>query len=55
VGPVADVELWGHQLPLYRQAEIHAHDGAALDRSTPTGWVSAIADLISPLPRCNHA
>ena len=36
-------------LPLYRQAEIYARDGVALDRATLASWVGKAAWLVEPL------
>jgi hypothetical protein len=36
-------------LPLYRQAEIYARDGVALDRAVLAAWIRKIAWLVKPL------
>jgi len=36
-------------LPLYRQAEIYAREGVALDRSTMADWVGQVSWLLQPL------
>jgi hypothetical protein len=36
-------------LPLYRQSEIYAREGAGLDRSTMAGWAGGCSRLLEPL------
>ncbi|MGI4756791.1 MAG: IS66 family transposase [Janthinobacterium lividum] len=43
------VSKYADHLPLYRQTEIYAREGVALDRSTLAGWVGATSDLLKPL------
>jgi transposase len=45
------VSKYDDRLPLYRQAEIFAHDGVSLETSTLCGWVGATAEALKPLPR----
>lgn len=40
---------FGHHLPLYRQSEIFARAGVAIDRSRLAQWVGASSRLMSPL------
>jgi transposase len=48
---VADVLVskFADHLPLYRQAQIYARQGIALDRSTLTDWVGRAAFLLRPV------
>jgi transposase len=43
------VSKYADHLPLYRQAEIYARDGVALDRSTLADWVGRASWLLAPL------
>ena len=43
------VSKYCSHLPLYRQSEIFARQGVAIERSTLAGWVGAASDLLSPL------
>lgn len=43
------VSKFDDHLPLYRQAEIYARDGVALETSTLSGWVGATAAALAPL------
>lgn len=43
------VSKYADHLPLYRQAEIYAREGVALERSTLAGWVGASSALLKPL------
>ncbi len=43
------VSKFDDHLPLYRQAEIYARDGIALETSTLSGWVGATAAALAPL------
>jgi transposase len=43
------VSKYADHLPLYRQAEIYARDGVALDRSTMAEWVGGCSRLLQPL------
>jgi hypothetical protein len=43
------VPKYDDHLPLYRQAEIFARDGASLETSTLSGWVGATAAALKPL------
>lgn len=43
------VSKFDDHLPLYRQAEIYARDGVALETWTLSGWVGATAAALAPL------
>lgn len=43
------VAKYGDHLPLYRQAEIYAREGVALERSTLAGWVGGASRTLAPL------
>lgn len=43
------VSKFADHLPLYRQAQIYARQGVALDRSTLTDWVGRAAFLLRPV------
>jgi transposase len=43
------VSKFGDHLPLYRQSEIYARQGVAIERSTLAGWVGRASELLSPL------
>jgi transposase len=43
------VSKYDDHLPLYRQAEIYAREGVALETSTLSGWVGATAVALAPL------
>jgi transposase len=43
------VAKFDHHLPLYRQAEIIAAQGIAIDRSTLAGWVGQASALLDPI------
>lgn len=43
------VSKYADHLPLYRQSQIYAREGADLDRSTLAGWVGAASELLTPL------
>ncbi len=43
------VSKYADHQPLYRQSEIYAREGVALDRSTLAGWVGATSELLTPL------
>lgn len=43
------VSKYADALPLYRQSAIYARQDIDLSRSTMTGWVSKMADLLAPL------
>lgn len=43
------VSKYGDHLPLYRQSEIYARAGVALDRSTLAEWVGGSSRLLAPL------
>lgn len=43
------VSKYGDHLPLYRQSEIYAREGVALERSTLADWVGRVAALLEPL------
>jgi transposase len=43
------VSKYDDHLPLYRQAEIFAREGVALETSTLSGWVGATAAAMAPL------
>jgi transposase len=43
------VSKYADHQPLYRQSEIYAREGVALDRSTLAGWVGAASHLLAPL------
>lgn len=43
------VAKFDDHLPLYRQAEIYAREGVALETSTLSGWVGATAAALMPL------
>jgi transposase len=43
------VGKYADSLPLYRQCQIYAREGVALERSTLTDWVGQAARLLSPL------
>ena len=43
------VSKYDDHLPLYRQAEIYAREGASLETSTLSGWVGATAPALAPL------
>jgi transposase len=43
------VSKFDHHLPLYRQAEMMAAQGIALDRSTLAGWTGQAAALLDPV------
>ena len=43
------VSKFADHLPLYRQSEIYARQGVAIERSTLAGWVGPASDLLSPL------
>jgi Transposase IS66 family len=43
------VSKYANHLPLYRQSEIYARQGVDLERFTPSGWVGAMHELLSPL------
>jgi transposase len=43
------VSKFADHLPLYRQAQIHARQGIALDRSTLADWVGRAAFLLRPV------
>ena len=40
---------YADHLPLYRQAQIYAREGVALERSTLADWVGGASTLLSPL------
>jgi transposase len=43
------VSKFADHLPLYRQSEIYARQGVAIERSTLAGWVGGASELLSPL------
>jgi transposase len=43
------VSKFSDHLPLYRQSEIYARQGVAIERSTLAGWVGRASELLSPL------
>jgi len=43
------VSKFAHHLPLYRQAEMLAEQGIAIDRSTLAGWTGQGAALLDPI------
>ena len=43
------VNKFDHHLPLYRQAEMMAAQGIAIDRSTLAGWAGQAAALLDPI------
>lgn len=43
------VSKFDHHLPLYRQAEMMAAQGIAIDRSTLAGWTGQAAALLDPI------
>ncbi len=43
------VSKFADHLPLYRQAQIYARQGLALDRSTLADWVGRAAFLLRPV------
>jgi len=43
------VAKYADHCPLYRQSDIYAREGVALDRSTLAGWVGAASELLTPL------
>jgi transposase len=43
------VNKFDHHLPLYRQAEMMAAQGIAIDRSTLAGWAGQAASLLDPI------
>jgi transposase len=43
------VSKFADPLPLYRQSEIYARQGVAIERSTLAGWVGGASELLSPL------
>ena len=43
------VAKFDHHLPLYRQAEMMAAQGIAIDRSTLAGWAGQAAHLLDPI------
>ena len=45
------VAKFDHHLPLYRQAEMMAAQGVAIDRSTLAGWSGQAAHLLDPIVR----
>ena len=45
-GPVSK---FADHLPLYRQSEISARQGVAIERSTLAGWAGGASELLSPL------
>jgi transposase len=48
VAPVL-VSKYANHLPLYRQAQIYARQGIAIDRSTLADWVGRAAFLLRPV------
>jgi transposase len=43
------ISKFDDHLPYYRQSEIYAREGVALDRSTLANWVGYMANLLEPL------
>jgi transposase len=48
-GPGLLAHVLVSKLPLYRQSEIYARQGVAIERSTLAGWVGGASELLSPL------